>query len=124
MLQIEELRDRKLVIITVSGFWDRVAAEAYRTRIRHIAAEMRLSGPWFDTLICIDQQNLLGQDAVPVIEQSIVEQHAQGLRRTAFVTPFVLTGLQAKRLVQGNSSARVFSDRASAMKWLDSEDPE
>jgi len=109
---------RTLIRVTMRGFWDAAAIEAYDVEIRKAAQQMSAAGcrPG-DLVALVDTRELStqSQDLLAVYKEQFGGADRQP-RRLATIVSSALLKRQVERLAMPNQ--RLFQDEQAAMRWL------
>lgn len=109
---------RKLIRITMRGFWDTAAITAYDTEIRTAAARMMAAGCRRDEMLAlVDTRDLnaQAQDQVAAYKEQF-SAHDRQPRRLATIVSSALLKRQIERIALPNQ--RIFEDEDEALHWL------
>jgi hypothetical protein len=114
--EIETDIPRKLVCVTLMGFWDVAIAQCF-ARDQQAAVRQVSSVPHQHLILAdLSQFNLQSQAVVAVCQDLIVKSPLQS-RRLAVVAGEGLARIQIKRILL-RERMKAFSDTAAAMAWL------
>jgi len=116
MYKIEEDRQRGLLLITLSGFWDEDEVDRYAVDLAKVARGMG----------ALLHGRLVDCCAVSVQSPSVMERLRSTVSTldsasspyTALVVPISLARIQAQRVFADRDKTGWFSDSAEALEWL------
>ena len=116
MYKIEEDRQRGLLLITLSGFWDEDEVDRYAVDLAKVVRGMG----------ALLRGRLVDCCAVSVQSPSVMERLRSTVStldggsapHTALVMPISLARIQAQRVFGDRDKTGWFSDAAEALEWL------
>lgn len=107
---------RRLVRITIGGFFDEAAVVRYKIARDQAHASLGGSPGEHLTLVDLRSMNVQSQTVVSRFAALLGEGGAQS-RRIAFLVDSALKGIQLKRALAGRD-AGIFEDEGEATRWL------
>lgn len=108
---------RRLVEVTISGFWTTEIFGSYARDLQAAVATLPPGGDGHVTLADVSDAAIQPQHVIDAW-QSFINRAAHPSRRIALVTSSALPRLQAKRISGSNPFVQVFDTRDAAERWL------
>ena len=109
---------RKLLRITLRGFWDIATMDAYDAELRRVGGELTAAGHRREELIALVDARALSvqsQDLISTYKDRFGGAERHG-RRVATLASSVLFKKQAERIAFPNQ--RIYMDEEEALAWL------
>jgi len=116
MYEIVEDRERGLLRITLSGFWDLEEVDRYAADLA--AASRRLGTRLRGRLVDCRELKVQSPAIMERLQSTIAALDAIAGARTALVLPISLTRIQGQRVFPGTDETRWFADEKAALGWL------
>lgn len=104
----------------ISGFWTREAMAEWLKDLARAALPFIKAGRAFDATGDLREFVPQDRETAAAIRNSLVEAHANGLKRFAVVSSSSLVRMQYRRITEG-IEVEFFDDIASARAWLRSQ---
>jgi len=116
MYEIVEDRERGLLRITLSGFWDEDEVDRYAADLAKASRGMglRLRG----RLVNCGEIKVQSPSVMERLQSTITMLDAALPSRTALVLPIGLARIQGQRVFPDTGETRWFADEAEACDWL------
>ena len=112
--------ERRLVRLTLVGFWTRQTYERYDHALEKLAAQARSAGRSryeYRVLVDVRRHGIQSKEVAAEIERGLAELTEHGQRHAVLVSPSALHKAQARR-VTSRLVAGYFGDEGEALAWL------
>ena len=116
--------ERRLVRLTLVGFWTRQTYERYDHALEKLAAQASAAGRSryeYRVLVDVRRHGLQSKEVAAEIERGLTELADHGQRHAVLVSPSALHKAQARRITS-RLVAGYFGDEEEALAWLLTDD--
>jgi len=116
MYEIVQDRERGLLLITLSGFWDEAEVDRYAVDLAKVARRMgaQLRGRLVDCCaVSVQSPSVMER-----LRSTVSTLDGASTPYTALVMPISLARIQAQRVFADREKTGWFSDAAEALEWL------
>ena len=112
--------ERRLVTLTLVGFWDQALFDRYTHEVEILAANGAKAGrprTEYRVLIDLREHGLQSQSVAAQIQMGLIENETRTRRQAVLVSRSALHKAQAQRLGR-SMDARFFENEHEAISWL------